>query len=156
MDREAGEAEAQRAVTFVAGLVEAFGLRGDTTAKLGEDDIEVAVTGADLGLLVGPRGQTLQAVQELTRSVAQRNNQRASSRLTVDIAGYRERRRQALTRFATQIAGEVLSTGSQRALEPMSSVDRKIVHDTVQGISGVVSLSEGEDPRRYVLIRPEG
>ena len=77
-----------------------------------------------------------------------------SAWIHVDVAGYRERRRQALAEFAQQIAAEVKETGEERALEPMDAADRKVVHDVVADFSGVDTTSEGEEPRRRVVIFP--
>ena len=77
-----------------------------------------------------------------------------SARLRVDVGGYRERRREALAAFARQVADEVRETSLERALEPMNPPDRKVVHDTVAEIDGVETGSEGEEPRRRVVIRP--
>ncbi|MGD9793387.1 MAG: RNA-binding cell elongation regulator Jag/EloR [Acidimicrobiia bacterium] len=153
MDPEAMQAEAERAKQFLTGLAGAFGSTALATARIDDENIECALDGDDLGLLIGPRGQTLQSIQELTRSVAQRGG-RAAARMHVDIAGYRHKRAAALSRFAIQIADDVASTGTPRALEPMSAADRKVIHDAVTGVSGVESVSQGEDPHRYVLIRP--
>ena len=140
------------AVTFLTGLLDSFGLEGRIDTVTTGDDYEVRVHGDDLGLLIGPRGQTLAAVQDLTRLAAQREGR--EGRLHVDVAGYRERRRVALERFTRQIAAEVEGSGEARILEPMSAADRKVVHDTAATIPGVVSVSEGEDPARRVVIRP--
>jgi spoIIIJ-associated protein len=155
MDPEMMQAEAGRAAAFLEGLAAAFGTRGTAVADVGEEDINVALTGDDLGLMIGPRGATLQAVQDLTRVAAQRGG-RASARLHVDVAGYRRKRSEALGRFTQQIAAEVITGGQARSLEPMSAPDRKVVHDAVQLIDGVESISDGEDPRRFVIIRPVG
>lgn len=143
--------EAQR---FVQGLVDAFGLTGTTSVRQDGDHLEVSVDGTDLGLLVGPKGTTLQAIQDLTRVAAQRRLGDQDTRLKVDVGGYRERRRAALKAFAIQIAERVIAEGTAKHLEPMSSVDRKIVHDTLAGMEGIVTRSEGEDPRRCVVIAP--
>lgn len=143
--------EAQR---FLQGLVEAFGLSGTAEVHRDGDEIEVRVEGADLGLLVGPRGTTLQAVQELTRVSAQRRLGDHDTRLRVDVAGYRERRRVALTKFAEDLAAQVVATGTAKRLEPMSSSDRKVIHDVLSSFDGVVTRSEGDDPRRCVVIAP--
>jgi spoIIIJ-associated protein len=95
-------------------------------------------------------------LQDLTRTVVQRRFPSKTDRILVDVAGYRERRAAALQRFSTQVAEEVRSSGSERALEPMSPADRKVVHDTINEIEGVVTRSEGEDPARYVVISPAG
>ncbi len=148
--RQVGE-EAQR---FLEALVGAFGLEG--TAELVEDgdDLEVRVHGQELGLLVGPRGTTLQAVQDLARVASQRRLGDHDTRLRVDVGGYRERRRLALGKFATQMADEVKASGVARVLEPMSSADRKIIHDTLATVEGIATRSEGDDPYRRVVIAP--
>ena len=144
------------AETFLSGLVEAFGRRPRLERReLDDDTTEIAVDGEDLGLLIGQRGQTLSAVQELTRTVVQRKAPGHQGRVMVDVAGYRRARRDALERFTRQVAEQVVSTGVARVLEPMPPADRKVVHDTVNTIDGVATTSEGEDPRRHVVIAPE-
>ena len=145
------------ALGFVQGLVDAFGADADVQAVSEDDEhLEIAVTGEDLGLLVGPRGATLNAIQELTRTaVAQQHSGRLQGRLRVDVAGYRARRKEALERFAAQQADRVKETGTPVALEPMSPPDRKIVHDAINDIDGVHTTSEGEDRRRHVVILPD-
>jgi spoIIIJ-associated protein len=142
---------------FLVDLLDAFGLDGEVTATPAEEGaVELDVTGDDLGLLIGPKGGTLQAVQELSRSILQRTLPgEVHARIRIDVGGYRARRREALERFVTQIAEEVRSSGVQKALEPMSPPDRKVVHDTVNDIDGVRTMSEGEDARRRVVILPE-
>ena len=114
------------------------------------------VEGDDLGLLIGPKGQTLAAIQELSRTVVQRQASGTHhGRVRLDVSGYRQRRREALERFARPVADEVqASRASQKALEPMNAADRKVVHDTVNEIDGVSTVSEGEDQRRRVVILP--
>jgi spoIIIJ-associated protein len=145
------------AVGFVQGLVDAFGVDATVEARAADDEhLEISVSGEDLGLLVGPRGATLNAIQELTRTaVAQQHSGRLEGRLRVDVAGYRARRKEALERFVLQQAERVKETGTPVALEPMSPPDRKIVHDAVNDIDGVRTTSEGEDRRRHVVILPE-
>ena len=142
---------------FLLDLLDAFGLDGDVAATPAEEGaIELDVTGADLGLLIGPKGQTLQAVQELSRSVLQRQHPgEVHARIRIDVGGYRQRRRAALERFVQQVAEDVKASGVQKALEPMSPPDRKVVHDTVNEIEGVHTVSEGEDSRRRVVIIPD-
>ena len=121
---------------------------------LDDETVEIAASGEDLGIPVGPRGSTLSAVQDLTRAVVQRQCPSRTDRILVDVAGYRERRSAALKRFSGQIAEEVLASGQERALEAMSPADRKSVHDAVNEIDGVVTGSEGEEPNRYIVIAP--
>lgn len=141
---------------FVAGLVEAFGLEGSVeVVVLDEETREVRVTGDDLGLLIGPRGLTLQAVHELARTIVFRAAPDGQEgRVRVDIGGYRERRRIALEQFATSVAETVRESGQAKALEPMAAPDRKVVHDTINDVDGVRTTSEGEEPRRRVVIHP--
>lgn len=152
--------EAQRAAVegFLTDLVAAFG-RDDATVAVtvSEDDqaLEATVEGPELGLLVGQKGVTLQAVQELVRSMVQRRFVGQShARVRVDVAGYRARRKEALERFAASVAESVKETGVAKALDPMGSADRKVVHDAVNEIDGVETISEGEDAARRVVIRP--
>jgi len=156
-DKESGVSAAavgEQAKAFIEELVAAFGLQGETTLVEDGDDLEVTVAGADLGLLVGPKGATLQAVQDLARVASQRRLGDHSTRLRVDVGGYRVRRREALGRFVTQVADDVQRSGTARALEPMSSADRKIVHEALLETTGVTTRSEGEDPDRRVVIEP--
>ena len=149
--------EAESAKEFLRGLLDAFDLDGELRSEeLDEETVEVAVSGDDLGLLIGPKGQTLQAIQELTRTVVQRRLGARSGRLLVDIAEYRRTRRAALEKFATQLATKVKEEGAPTALEPMNPADRKVVHDTVNAIGGVTTTSEGEEPYRRVVIMPAG
>jgi spoIIIJ-associated protein len=145
--------QTDRAVHFLEGLLDAFGLEATFDHVADGDDVEVRVHGDDLGILIGPRGQTLSSIQDLTRLAAQREAGR-EGRLHIDIGGYRERRRHALEKFARDVAAEVISTGEARALEPMSAADRKVVHDTAATIEGIQTSSEGEEPQRRVVIRP--
>jgi len=150
--------EEQAAITseFLVGLVEAFDLDASLREERVDDDtIEVHLDGDDLGLLIGPKGQTIQALQELSRTVIQRKATGTHhGRVRIDVAGYRQRRKEALARFSTQVATEVIASGTPRSLEPMHPADRKVVHDTLNEIDGVTTTSEGEEPRRRVVITP--
>jgi spoIIIJ-associated protein len=141
---------------FARGLVGAFGLQATTSSVVDGSEIEVRVeSGGDgLGLLIGPSGRTLLAIQDLARVAAQRRLGDHDTRLRVDVAGYREKRRLALERFAGEVAELVKQSGVARSLEPMPSSDRKVIHDTLTAIDGVVSRSEGEDPYRRIIVSP--
>lgn len=149
--QEVGDA----AVAFMSQLTDAFGVE-DASTELAVDgtDLDVRVSAADVGLMVGPGGRTLSAIQDLARVASQRRLGDHDTRLRIDVGGYRERRRGALEKFAAQVAAQVIETGSAKALEPMPSNDRKSVHDAVIEIDGVTSHSEGDDPRRRVVITP--
>ncbi len=152
------EDQEQAAQGFLEGVLDAFQMTGTVAvvAEPADDDaIEMVVTGDELGLLVGQKGITLNSLQELTRTVVQRVADGAKTdRLRVDVAGYRARRTEALQTFAAQIASDVLESGNEKLLEPMGPADRKVVHDAVNDIDGVETGSEGEEPRRRVVIRP--
>jgi spoIIIJ-associated protein len=104
-----------------------------------------------LDKLVGERGAVLEALQELTRlAVQQASGNR--SRLMLDIAGWREARREELTKLGTRTAKDVLESGESVRLRPMTPFERKVVHDAVARVKGVSSESEGEEPRRQVVV----
>ena len=150
------EEQGDVAAGFLEGVVESFGLQAQvTTAVIDEDTVRVAVEGEGLGLLIGPKGQALDALQDLTRTAVFRETGARHGWVVVDVSDYRAKRRAALERFTEGVAAEVVETGESRALEPMSPGDRKIVHDTVNSISGARTSSEGEDSRRHVVIHPE-
>jgi spoIIIJ-associated protein len=151
------EQQGEAARGFVAGLVEQFGLDAEVSVEQVDDDtVQVSASGEDLGLLVGPRGATLAAVQDLTRTFVQRQSESRTDRILVDVGGYREKRAAALRRFTLGIVEEVRGSGEERALEPMSPADRKVIHDTVNEIDGVETRSDGVEPSRYVVIQPAG
>src|ERR1700712_2325371 len=124
---------------------------GDIDLDVENDRAVVAIVGDGLQALVGPQGQTLDALQELTRlAVQQRTGVR--SRLMLDVSGHRQARREALGALATRTAADVISSGTSFRMDPMNPFERKIVHDTVGGIDGVHSESEGEEPNRRVVV----
>lgn len=147
---------------FLADLLTAFSMVGSIDVRERpagmrpggdrEEIVELAISGTDLGLLIGPQGATLNAVQELTRTVVQRRTGARNGRILVDVGGYREKRGLALARFVQDIAAEVRRSGTRTALEPMHAADRKVVHDAVNEIEGVTTVSEGEEPRRRVVL----
>ncbi len=145
--------QATVAQTFLAGILNEIGLEGTVAVEgIDGETINISVTGSELGLLIGPRGTVLSAVQDMTRTVVQRNSGGRSGRIVVDIDGYREKRRAALEAFALKLAEEVRETGVSKVFEAMSSSDRKIVHDVIGEVSGVKTRSEGYEPRRYVVV----
>ena len=146
--------QVELAERFTQGLIERFGLKATVTAEAdGDDDVKVEITGSDLGLLIGQKAATLDAVQELVRTALQRRIGGHGARVHVDVGGYRARRHEALAEFVRQAAERALESGRDQVFEPMSPMDRKVVHDTVNEIEGVGTISEGEEPRRRVVIR---
>jgi spoIIIJ-associated protein len=148
------EEQAAAAERFTQGLVDAYDMGAQAKSVIDDDVVVVEVTGDNLGLLVGPKGATLHAIEELVRTVVQRQTDGHGVRIHVDVAGYRAKRRAALAEFTRTLAEKVLETGRPQALEPMSASDRKVVHDTAAEIDGITTASEGEDPRRRVVLRP--
>ncbi len=147
--------QADVADEFMRGLIAAFGLPAEVSVRIEEDVVLVDVEGDDLGFLVGPKGATLRAIEDLVRTVVQRRTDGHGARIHVDVAGYQAKRRAALETFATGLAARAIESGQELALEPMPAADRKVVHDTIAGIDGVTTISEGEEPRRRVVLRPE-
>ena len=143
---------------FLEGLLRSMNIAAEVSIReLDEETVELSVDAnppTELGILVGPRGSTLQALAEVTRTVVQSKSPGRTDRILVDVARYRERRVEALGRFASKVAAEVMETGEERALEPMSAADRKAIHDALTDVEGVSTRSEGEDPRRFVVVSP--
>ncbi|MDG1264872.1 MAG: RNA-binding cell elongation regulator Jag/EloR [Ilumatobacter sp.] len=149
--QEVGDA----AVAFMDGLAKAFGESVSSELLVDGIELDVSVNGEGLGLLVGPGGRTLNAIQDLARVSAQRRLGDHDTRLRIDVAGYRLRRNEALAKFAADVAGSVRESGSARALEPMTSADRKVIHDALNEEDGVSSRSEGDDPNRRIVVVPD-
>jgi spoIIIJ-associated protein len=148
------EEQATAAQDFTVGLIDAFGVEARVATEVRDDAVHVDIAGDGLGLLVGPKGATLAALEEIVRAVVQRSTGGHSARVHVDVGGYRQRRRDALADFARKLAAEVKDEGVERTLEPMSPPDRKVVHDAISEMEGVTTTSQGEEPRRRVVIRP--
>jgi spoIIIJ-associated protein len=145
------EEQAKIAQEFLVGLVGAYGLEGEVTTSVEDDVIIADVSGEQTEALVGIRGTVRGAIHELTRTVLQRYGQE-TARLRLDIAGYAERRRQALTIYAEQLIDQLTAEGGEIMLEPMSPADRKVIHDVASTRPGIESYSEGEPPRRFVVL----
>jgi spoIIIJ-associated protein len=147
--------QAEVAQAFLTGVLDRFGVSAEVGISEVDDGVtEVAVSGGDLALLVGSRGATVDALQDLARVVVQRRTGALQGRLLVDVAGYRRKRRLALETFTRERAAEVLRDGVELVLEPMAPADRKVVHTTAGTIQGVSTHSEGEEPRRRVVMSP--
>jgi spoIIIJ-associated protein len=143
------------AVEFLTELVQSFGIDATVAGEVTEEDrVEVRIDGSQLGILIGPGAATLSAIEELTQAVVQTRCDGHGGRIRVDVAGYREQRRAALEEFARDQADKVRQSGEERRLEPMGSTDRKVVHDVIAEMDDVQTSSEGEEPRRRVVIRP--
>ena len=143
--------EAEAAADLLEGLLDAMDLPGDLRISVQEAHAEVEVVGLEEGVLIGRRGQTLDAVQELVRTAMQRRFERRS-RVLVDVDGYRARRLEKLLERADEAVEEVLASGEPQRLEPMDSIERRLVHQRVAETEGVISTSHGREPARRIVI----
>lgn len=145
--------EAEAAADFVETLLDLLQLPGDLKLRVFEDYAEVEVVDVGSGALIGRRGQTLEAIQELLRCALQREFQRRT-RVKVDVEGYRTRRLEKLLAKAEEAIDAVLDTGEPERLEPMDVFERKAIHHLVAEVDGVASRSQGREPGRRVIIEP--
>ncbi len=148
------EQESEIAADYVEGLLDVADLDGDIDMDVEGDRALVSVVGATLQELVGPRGEVLEALQELTRLAVHRQTG-VRTRIMLDVGGYRARRRMELTALGRDAAEDVSRTGVARRLDPMTPFERKIIHDAVAA-AGLRSESEGEEPNRRVVVLPAG
>jgi spoIIIJ-associated protein len=152
VDLAALEQESEIAADYVEGLLDIADLDGDIDMDVEGDRAVVSVVGVTLDELVGPQGEVLEALQELTRlAVLRQTGER--SRLMLDVGGYRQRRRAELTNVGNEAVEEVRRTGKPKALNAMTPFERKIIHDAVAA-AGLRSESEGEEPDRHVIVQP--
>lgn len=141
--------------SFTSELATAMGLTASASSNVEDNQLTVNLTGEGLGHLVGPRMVTLDAVQEIARNALQRQAAgREYAKVVIDVEGIRARRRESLDKFVRDAATQVRDEQVEVVFDVMSSPDRKQVHDLVTELEGVESASEGEDPRRRVVLRP--
>ncbi len=148
------ESPADRARELVEGVLDELDLDGEV--EVAEDDDRIAVTvlgGDDYGLLIGKRGQTIDALQLLCYQAAFRGL-RERKRVVVDAAGYRERRRETLEGRADRAAEQALSSKNIVEMDPMSAQERRVVHERLKERAGVETYSEGDEPHRCVVVAP--
>jgi spoIIIJ-associated protein len=150
---EGGQAGAARAL--VAQIVETLGVDADVVVHDEPEAIVVTCSGPDVGLLIGRHGQTIDAIQYLLNVIGYRAHGEEKRDVVVDAAGYRARRQATLETLADHVAERVLQSGEPEELEPMTAVERKVVHLRLKEIAGVGTTSEGMEPNRYVVVIPE-
>jgi spoIIIJ-associated protein len=142
----------------VRELVERFAAELDLHCRIevheDEETIVATCTGRDLGLLIGKHGQTIDALQYLANAVVHRDPAAPRKTIVVDAAGYRARRQSALDSLAVRSAERALQSGSAVELDPMTAVERKVVHLRLKDFDGVETTSEGTEPNRYVVVHP--
>jgi spoIIIJ-associated protein len=145
--------EGDIAADYLERLLDIVDYDGDIDLDVENGRAMVAIVGSDLQPLIGQRGATLDALQELTRLAVQQQTG-IRSRLMLDVSGHRRERREELTELAQQTAARVLDSSEAVRLPPMNPFERKVVHDAISAIDGVVSESEGEEPSRRVVVIP--
>jgi spoIIIJ-associated protein len=136
---------------LVETVIGAMGITARVDVRETDDGVVVTCTGGDLGLLIGKHGQTIDALQYVANAAAFRSG--AGKPVTIDAAGYRERRRMTLEGIALR-AAEQAAGGERVLLEPMTAVERKVVHERLKEVVGVETSSEGTEPNRYVVVSP--
>ena len=146
------EAEGEIAADYLEELLDIADLDCDLDMDVEGDRASVSIVGGDLSMLIGRDGEVLEALQELTRLAVYRETGERS-RLMLDIGGHRADKRARLERLAAETVAKVKETGEKQSLSPMSPFERKVVHDAVAA-AGLVSESEGEEPRRHVVVLP--
>ena len=140
----------------VEHILEAIGVRAKIEIVEDEERLTATVVGRELGLVIGKHGQTIDAIQYLANAVVWRSRADERKAVVVDAAGYRARREEALAAIANRSAERAISSGHSVELEPMTAVERKVVHLRLKDFDGVETTSEGTEPNRFVVVRPAG
>ncbi len=153
MSDQALSPASERVRELLEFVSDGLGLDARVEIRESGDEIDATLVGEDLGLLIGRHGQTIDAVQHLAYKAAVHGTTERC-RVTVDAAGYRERRRGILTRHADQAADDALRTGAPVALEPMNAGERKVVHEYLKDRDGIETYSEGSEPDRHLVVAP--
>ena len=139
---------------FLNKILPLMSVRGTASAKSNDDILEVSVEGENMGVVIGKRGETLDALQYLT-SIVVNNESEDYIRVSLDTENYRQKRTIALQKLANKVADKVVRSGRNVTLEPMNSFERRVIHSTLQENPDVVTLSVGEEPQRKVVVSLE-
>jgi len=145
----------KRGEAFLADVTKEMGTTVTVKVIETEDEVTFDLIGEDLGLLIGKRGQTLNALQYLTHLIVNKDKQQSYKTVIVDAEDYRNRREETLTDLAQKLASKAVRKNEAVKLEPMPSFERKIIHTALQDHQDVATFSEGKDPNRYIVIKPE-
>lgn len=151
-DTEESE-EDRRIIDFVKNLLAAMKLDCSLKITSTKDKLSILIVGADTGYAIGYRGEALDAIQYLSLLASNRPS-RFTKKLIIDAEGYREHRAEALTSLSIKLAQQVINSGKAIELEPMNPFERRVIHTALQNNDNVTTLSEGEEPNRYVVITP--
>lgn len=145
------DSPADKAVSFLSDLFLSMGIRVQIDAQMDGDNLNIDLSGSDMGIVIGKRGDTLDSIQYLTSLVV--NNSKGSYiKVTIDTENYREKRKEALEALAVRIAGKVERTGKRHTFEPMNPYERRIIHSKLQSYENVTTYSIGEDPNRKIVV----
>jgi len=139
---------------LVLHITASLGVEARIDVREDDETVVATCTAADAGLLIGRHGQTIDAIQYLLNAIAHHTLGDARKDVVVDAAGYRERRRATLESLAVRTAEQVLTSGRAVDLDPMTAVERKVVHLRLKELDGVQTRSEGAEPNRYVVVAP--
>lgn len=148
------EESPNRAVSLLKEIFRTMDLDVKINAEENEKTIMIDLEGPDLGLLIGRRGETLDALQYLV-NLSVNKNQEIRKKIIIDIEGYRDRREKTLQKLAEKLAEKARQRGRNVVLEPMSAQERRIIHTALQGRDDIYTFSEGEDPYRKIIISPK-
>ena len=149
-------AEGNPAAEFVKGLIERMGAEGQVLAAMDGDCLRLRIDSEMMGMLIGHRGETLDAMQYLTGLVVNKNRKTEGyTRVTLNTEEYREKREETLRKLAKKVAAQVKASGKPRVLEPMNPYERRVLHATLQSNPDVTTHSEGEEPNRRVVVTPK-
>lgn len=151
---EAKDANSIVAKSFLSQVFDAMGMNAEVNAKSDSDGVSVDISGEHMGIVIGKRGDTLDALQYLTSLVVNRESDE-HVRVTLDTENYRQKRRTALLSLAQKLADKVYKTGRKYTLEPMNPYERRIIHSCLQSNDKITTFSVGEDPYRKVVIAPK-
>jgi len=140
--------------SLLAQITGTLGIESRVEVREDDETVTATCSAADAGLLIGRHGQTIDAIQYILNAIAHRRLGDVRKDVVVDAAGYRERRRATLESLALRTAEQVRASGREAELDPMTAVDRKVVHLVLKELDGVQTRSEGAEPNRYVVVSP--
>lgn len=148
------EGLSQKAVSLLKNIFETMQLEVEINVRENEKGIYINLEGPELGILIGRRGETMDAIQYLV-NLSVNKKQEARKKIIIDVEGYRNRREETLQKLALKLADKAKQKGRNVVLEPMSSHERRIIHTTLQGRDDIYTFSEGEEPYRKIIISPK-
>jgi spoIIIJ-associated protein len=140
------------AKTFLRDVLNSMGIKSEIRIREEEDAVKITLTGPDMGILIGYRGETLDSLQYLVSLVVNKGHETAYKRVVLDTENYRSKREETLKRLAQKVAGTVRRTGKLIRLEPMNPYERRIIHSALQDDRFIQTYSEGDEPYRRVVV----